>query len=165
MPKSFSGSGSHESHRCRAGVSGLSTAWALARQDVDVTLIEQGPIPNPLSASGDQHRIIRRAYGGQGGYQRRISAAYDAWDQMWEDLGRKHLVDTGFLLLSQEPGDEGEEYRDGLIAGGYPFEQMSPSETGERFPFIDGGTIRLVPIATKAGCFSARKSRRTCATG
>jgi sarcosine oxidase len=140
-----------------AGVSGLSTAWALARQDVDVTLIEQGPIPNPLSASGDQHRIIRRAYGGQGGYQRRISAAYDAWDQMWEDLGRKHLVDTGFLLLSQEPGDEGEEYRDGLIAGGYPFEQMSPSETGERFPFIDGSTIRFGAYSEEGGVLLCQK--------
>ena len=91
-----------------AGISGLSTAWALAKQSAEVTLLEQGEIPNPLSASGDQHRIIRRAYGGQGGYQRRIGAAYEAWDEMWADLGAKHLVDTGFLLLSQEPGDEGE---------------------------------------------------------
>ena len=37
-----------------AGVSGLCTAWALVKKGVEVTLLEQGPIPNPLSASGDQ---------------------------------------------------------------------------------------------------------------
>ncbi|MEO1116109.1 MAG: FAD-dependent oxidoreductase, partial [Pseudomonadota bacterium] len=41
-----------------AGISGLSTAWALTKRGINVTLLEQGPIPNPLSASGDQHRII-----------------------------------------------------------------------------------------------------------
>ena len=46
-----------------AGIAGLSTAWALTARCHDVTLLEQGPIPNPLAASGDHHRIIRRAYG------------------------------------------------------------------------------------------------------
>ena len=140
-----------------AGIAGLSTAWALAKQDVEVTLLEQGPIPNPLSASGDQHRIIRRAYGGQGGYQRRISSAYAAWNEMWADIGAKHLVDTGFLLLSQEPGDEAEQYRDGLVAGGYPFEGLTPAETQERFPFIDGSTIRFGAFSEEGGVLLCQK--------
>ncbi|MEM9630674.1 MAG: FAD-dependent oxidoreductase [Pseudomonadota bacterium] len=134
-----------------AGISGLSTAWALTKRGVPVTLVEQGPIPNPLSASGDQHRIIRRAYGSQGGYQRRIGAAYEAWDEMWDDLGSKHLADTGFMLLSQRPGDGGEVYRNGLIDGGYPFEDMSPEETAERFPFIDPSTIRYGAVSSEGG--------------
>lgn len=140
-----------------AGIAGLCAAWALVKQGVEVTLLEQGPIPNPLSASGDQHRIIRRAYGGQGGYQRRISSAYDAWDEIWADLGASHLVDTGFLLLSQEPGDEGDEYRQGLIDGNYPFEDMSPSETEARFPFIEGKTIRFGAFSTEGGVLLCQK--------
>ncbi len=140
-----------------AGISGLSTAWSLAKKGASVTLLEQGPIPNPLSASGDQHRIIRRAYGGKGGYQRRISEAYDAWDEMWDDLGAKHLADTGFLLLSQEPGDEGEEYRDGLIEGGYAFEDMSPAETEARYPFVDGKTIRFGACSPEGGVLLCQK--------
>ncbi|HEV2900787.1 MAG TPA: FAD-dependent oxidoreductase, partial [Pseudaminobacter sp.] len=46
-----------------AGIAGLSSAWALAKRGYEVTLLEQGAIPNPLAASGDHHRIIRRAYG------------------------------------------------------------------------------------------------------
>ena len=51
-----------------AGIAGLSTAWSLTKAGHSVTLIEQGPIPNPLAASGDHHRIIRRAYGTAAGY-------------------------------------------------------------------------------------------------
>ncbi len=134
-----------------AGISGLSTAWALTKRGVPVILLEQGPIPNPLSASGDQHRIIRRAYGGQGGYQRRIGDAYGAWDEMWADLGQKHLAETGFLLLSQLEGDGGDVYRNGLIEGGYPFDDMSASETAERFPFVDPATIRFGAYSDEGG--------------
>jgi len=140
-----------------AGISGLSTAWALTKRGVKVTLLEQGPIPNPLSASGDQHRIIRRAYGGQGGYQRRIGDAYAAWDEMWGDLGQKHLAETGFLLMSQQEGDGGEVYRDGLRDGGYPFEDLSPAETAARFPFVDPGTIRYGVASPEGGVLLCQK--------
>eukprot|EP00903_Cladosiphon_okamuranus_P022243 g20456.t1 len=140
-----------------AGISGLSTAWALTKRGVPVTLLEQGPISNPLSASGDQHRIIRRAYGGQGGYQRRIGDAYAAWDEMWDDLGEKHLAETGFMLLSQEPGDGGEVYRDGLVEGGYPFEDLTPEETAKRFPFVDPATIRYGAVSDEGGVLLCQK--------
>ncbi|ASP33897.1 FAD-binding oxidoreductase [Labrenzia sp. VG12] len=140
-----------------AGISGLSTAWALAKKGVEVTLLEQGPIPNPLSASGDQHRIIRRAYGGQGGYQRRIGDAYAAWDEMWSDLGQKHLAETGFLLMSQQEGDGGDEYREGLRTGGYPFEELSPEETAARYPFVDPATIRYGAASPEGGVLLCQK--------
>ncbi len=140
-----------------AGISGLSTAWALTRRGVSVTLLEQGPIPNPLSASGDQHRIIRRAYGGKGGYQRRIDDAYVAWDEVWSDLEAKHLVETGFMLLSQEPGDGGEVYRDGLREGGYPFEELTAAETAERFPFVDPASIRFGAVSEEGGVLLCQK--------
>lgn len=140
-----------------AGISGLSTAWALTRKGVPVTLLEQGPIPNPLSASGDQHRIIRRAYGGQGGYQRRIGDAYAAWEAMWEDLGETHLVDTGFMLLSQQEGDGGDVYRKGLIEGRYPFEDLSATETADRYPFIDPATIRWGAVSGEGGVLLCQK--------
>lgn len=140
-----------------AGVSGFSAAWALVKKGVEVTLIEQGPIPNPLSASGDQHRIIRRAYGGQGGYQRRIGDAYAAWDAMWEDLGEKHLVDTGFLLVSQIPGDDGETYLKGLKDGGYPVDEMTADATADRFPFIDPATIRFGAFSSEGGVLLCQK--------
>ncbi|TIX57218.1 MAG: FAD-dependent oxidoreductase, partial [Mesorhizobium sp.] len=80
-----------------AGIAGLSTAWSLAKAGHRVSIVEQGPIPNPLAASGDHHRIIRRAYGAAAGYGRLITEAYDAWDEMWADLGENHLDRRGFI--------------------------------------------------------------------
>ena len=88
-----------------AGISGLSTAWSLVKRGHNVSLLEQGPIPNPLAASGDHHRIIRRAYGEASGYARAISEAYQAWNELWADLGESHLDPRGFLCVSHETGE------------------------------------------------------------
>lgn len=133
------------------GIAGLSSAWALAKRGVEVTLYEQGPIPNPLSASGDEHRIIRRAYGARAGYARRIDEAYDAWAELWDDLGHKHLVENGFLIVSRTPGDEAERYRDGLIAGGYPLELLDSDEAAQRFAFLEAGTFRYAGFSREGG--------------
>lgn len=140
-----------------AGIAGLSSAWALARRGVEVTLYEQGPIPNPLSASGDEHRIIRRAYGAQAGYARRIDEAHDAWAELFDDLGEKHLVENGFLIVSREPRDEAERYRDGLIAGGYPLDLLGPTEASKRFPFLEAGTFRYAGFSPEGGALLCRK--------
>ena len=97
-----------------AGIAGLSTAWSLVKAGHSVSLVEQGRIPNPLAASGDHHRIIRRAYRASTGYGALITEAYEAWDEMWGDLGESHLDQRGFLCVSREPGDEAEEYREGM---------------------------------------------------
>ncbi|TIL23051.1 MAG: FAD-dependent oxidoreductase, partial [Mesorhizobium sp.] len=60
-----------------AGIAGLSTAWSLVKAGHRVSIVEQGPILNPLAASGDHHRVIRRAYGAASGYGRLITEAYE----------------------------------------------------------------------------------------
>ncbi|RUM99546.1 FAD-dependent oxidoreductase [Pseudaminobacter arsenicus] len=140
-----------------AGIAGLSTAWALVKAGHSVNLVEQGPIPNPLAASGDHHRIIRRAYRASTGYGQLITEAYEAWDELWADLGKTHLDPRGFLCVSREPGDEAEEYREGLEAGGFPFELFDAETAARRWPFLQPGTFRYAYFSPEGGALHCRR--------
>ncbi|MER9231866.1 FAD-dependent oxidoreductase [Mesorhizobium sp. M0622] len=140
-----------------AGIAGLSTAWSLVKAGHLVSIVEQGPIPNPLAASGDHHRIIRRAYRAGTGYGRLITEAYEAWDEMWADLGESHLDPRGFICISREPGDEAEEYREGLEEGNYPFELLEPDAAVERWPFLQPGSFRYAYFSPDGGALHCRK--------
>ncbi|TIS54110.1 MAG: FAD-dependent oxidoreductase [Mesorhizobium sp.] len=140
-----------------AGIAGLSTAWSLVKAGHLVSIVEQGPIPNPLAASGDHHRIIRRAYRAATGYGRLITEAYEAWDEMWADLGESHLDPRGFLCISREPGDEAEEYREGMEAGDYPFELFDPDAAVERWRFLETGSFRYAYFSPDGGALHCRR--------
>lgn len=86
------------------GIVGLCTAWALKRAGVDVSVVEQGALPNPLGSSVDQHRLIRYPYGAQRGYLRMVREAYHGWERLWGDLKMRLYAETGTLVLSG-PGD------------------------------------------------------------
>lgn len=140
-----------------AGIAGLSTAWSLTKAGHLVTLLEQGPIPNPLAASGDHHRIIRRAYGKAGGYADAISEAYEAWDELWHDIGTSHLDPRGFICVSREAGDDTDEYREGLEHGGYPLEIYEPRDAVQRYAYLEEGTFRYAFFSPEGGALHCRK--------
>ncbi|ESY92162.1 FAD-binding oxidoreductase [Mesorhizobium australicum] len=140
-----------------AGIAGLSTAWSLVKAGHAVSVVEQGPIPNPLAASGDHHRIIRRAYRAGTGYGLLITEAYEAWDEMWADLGENHLDARGFVCVSREPGDEAEEYREGLEEGKFPYELLGPDAAVERWPFLETGSFRYAYFSPEGGALHCRE--------
>ncbi len=141
-----------------AGIAGLSSAWSLTKAGHAVTMIEQGrTIPNPLAASGDHHRIIRRAYGKAGGYADAISEAYDAWQSLWLDIGAAHLDARGIICISREAGDEAEEFREGLEQGGYPLELYDAREAARRYAYLDEGTFRYAFFSPEGGALHCKR--------
>lgn len=126
-----------------AGIMGLSAAWALTRDGHDVTVCEQGEIPNPLGSSVDQHRLIRHSYGAQRGYVRMVNEAFAAWDLMWRDLGAKHYAPTGTLVLETSAGRWAEDSAAALAAEGIAFRRLSADEVARDFPLIDPANVRF----------------------
>lgn len=119
-----------------AGLVGLSTAWALVRAGHTPVVYDAAPIPNPNSASHDQHRIIRRAYGDKDGYGVMVEHAFDAWNTLWADLGETHYVETGTAFLHSASGDWAEACRAGFDRLGVPYEILDHRSLSRRCPFL-----------------------------
>ena len=94
-----------------AGIAGLSLAWALRRRGFGVDLYEQGPIPNPVSSSFDEHRVTRHAYGAMTGYARMMPAAFRVWDRLWAELGASHYEPCGMVYFLREGAEAWHEPR------------------------------------------------------
>ena len=127
------------------GIMGLSAAWALRRDGHEISLFEQGALPNPLGSSVDEHRLIRHPYGAERGYTRMIDVAYAAWERLWADLGTRHYAATGTLVL-----DRGDRWTAAtaaaLEAERIPFRRLSVAESSTSFPLLtaDGITGALL---------------------
>ena len=88
-----------------AGIVGLSVARAARLKGHDVTVLEQGKVPNPQSASHDNHRMIRYPYAAAAGYTRMVTDAFAAWERLWHDIGAVHFESTGAIAISLGAGD------------------------------------------------------------
>jgi len=125
------------------GIMGLATARGLARRGVEVTLLEQGPLPNPKASSWGEHRLIRTPYGAEVGYTRLVSDAFAAWDRLWEDLGESLYRPTGTLAFGSGAEDGWtSRSRATLERLGVPMEVLDGADLAARFPHLDFHEVR-----------------------
>jgi glycine/D-amino acid oxidase-like deaminating enzyme len=145
------------------GIYGLSTAWALHRAGHDVSLFEQHRIGNPLGSSGDQHRLIRYAYGETPGYMRMVGDGYAAWERMWCDLGVKLQIETGTLALGQK-GTNWCAHSQALLDGdGHQVEALDRATLTRRFPLIDPQGVEQAFYLKTGGALLADRITTTLA--
>lgn len=119
-----------------AGIVGLSAAWALQRGGHEPVLFERGPIPNPLAASSDRHRLIRLAHSEGDGRGVIVHEAFAAWERLWTDLGRSHYRETGMLMTARDPGDWAVACRAGFDRNGTPYEIWDRTRLAARCPYL-----------------------------
>ncbi len=118
------------------GIMGLCAAWALQTHGCTVTVMEQGPLPNPRGSSVDSQRVIRRPYGPAIGYMRMVGQAYRAWDDLWADLGRQLFVRKGTLIGSRGGAGWVTESVRAMRADNLPFETLTCADMESRRPHI-----------------------------
>jgi glycine/D-amino acid oxidase-like deaminating enzyme len=123
------------------GIMGLCTAWALARLGHEVEVFEQGPLPNPEGSSMDEHRLIRHPYGDHTGYARLIDPAFEAWELLWRDLGRRYYSPTGTLALSGKGAAWADLSAASLASIGRPMTPLVRDELRQRFPMLNASAI------------------------
>lgn len=119
------------------GIMGLTTAWAFSRDGHEVEVFEQGALPNPLSSSMDEHRLIRHPYGDHVGYARMIDDAYAAWELLWGDLGQRFYAPTGTLALTGNGETWAARSAETLARIGKTMEELPLAELPRRFPQLD----------------------------
>ena len=119
-----------------AGIMGMSVAWALERDGHQVSVYEQGEIPNPLGSSVDQHRLIRFPYGRELGYTRMVTDAYRAWEQLWSDLGKQFYIQTGTLVLASPGQNWADDSAKNLEQLGISVRWLETQELQRTFPLF-----------------------------
>lgn len=143
-----------------AGIVGLSTAYALRKSGIGVTVLERGAVPCVTAASSDHHRLIRNLYGADKGYGARIPAAHAAWRAMWEDLrqpANRYYAATGILGLCREVGDYTDLSCQTMEALGQDFERIDdPEDIAHRLPFLEPGSIAYATLSEGGALFADR---------
>jgi len=124
-----------------AGIFGVTAALELRARGHDVTLVDQGRIPNPLAASTDVSKVIRLEYGPDEDLMalaERARAGWLRWNDVWTAEGGDPLFhETGVLMVSRAamaPGGFEYESHRLLERRGHEPERLDARALAARFP-------------------------------
>lgn len=87
------------------GAFGSAAARALARRGANVLGLDRYQPPHELASHGGRTRIIREAYFEAPLYVPLVRAAFDAWNALGEDTGRRLFQPTGGLMIGPADGE------------------------------------------------------------
>jgi sarcosine oxidase len=132
------------------GITGVCTAYHLARSGGDVLLIERDQLapPAPRSSSGEYAKAFRCAYGRDRRMTRLCLESIQRWRQFEQETGCELLVPSGMVVFgadqpstlrhwtNQEAARFAADSRDTLHDEGLPHEFLSRQELVSRFPQI-----------------------------
>lgn len=141
-----------------AGVFGAWTAYQLRRTGKRVVLLDAHGSGNKLSSSGDESRIIRTGYGGDELYTRSALRSLQLWKEFSARCEVTLFNQTGVLWLAHEDDPYPIRTRETFHDLGIPFEKLTTSELGERYPQIGLGRISWAMLELDGGVLSARKA-------
>lgn len=141
-----------------AGIAGLTLAWSLSRRGHTVSVYEQGPIPNPVSSSFDEHRTTRHAYGQMTRYANLMPRAFQIWETLFRETGRRHYEPVGVVYFMR--GDEAAWLEPSIASLDQltvPYKYVPLADVPARFPMINPkGLTRVLETEGAGMLFPAR---------
>lgn len=85
------------------GCFGLTAALELRARGWQVTVIDQGTLPNPDAASTDISKVVRMDYGADEQHTAMGERSLERWREWNTKWGEELYHETGFLVMSREP--------------------------------------------------------------
>jgi sarcosine oxidase len=140
-----------------AGILGMVTSWILARSGHHVVLVDRGPIPNPDSASFDQHRLLHDFESSLGDAAKLMRVSLAGWGELWRDLGHSFVVPSDVLAVSAAEGDLAERSADAFSRAGIDHELLDVQVLQQRYPHLQFPEARFGVLRRKGGLLLAEQ--------
>lgn len=146
-----------------AGIAGASTALALRRSGLDVTLIEAWHPGHSAAASGGEHRILRASHGRDELYAEWSREARLGWLQLAEETHQELFVQCGAAMLARAGHTVWEDAsRQTLARLGIPHFVAPAEELPARLPVMNLEGIAYALWEPEAGfVYAGRATRAT----
>jgi sarcosine oxidase len=142
------------------GVMGSSTAYALARHGIDVTVIEQFPLGHDRGSSHGTARIFRFSYPDPT-YVSMAQEALPLWRALESEVGERLLTVTGGL----DTGKALDDHARALDVCGATFEMIDGGDACERWPELSFDRGTPVLFQPDAGVVAADRAVAAFAHG
>lgn len=142
------------------GVVGLLAAVEATREGHQVTLVEQGDLPNPRASSSDEQRIMRALHPGDEATTAAAARAGERWGELERLVGTRCLVRNGALTVV--PG----ERLDGIASAleGLPVRVrvLPPAALASSYPQVAFPRGAAGVLEPDAGVLLARRVLDAC---
>jgi sarcosine oxidase len=116
------------------GAMGSASAYHCAKRGLRVLGLDQFAPPHTLGSSHGQTRIIREAYFEHPAYVPLVRRAYELWDELSTEAGRRLRMATGGLMIGPRMGPLASGALRSAREHGLPHEVLSAAEVMRRFP-------------------------------
>jgi sarcosine oxidase len=146
-----------------AGTFGASLAWWLARDGVQVTLVDQFEPGDRRATSGGETRLIRCGHGGDPGYTASARRARTLWRELEAESGADLMIECGLVWFAHRTDGWEAASEATMRAQGIPVERLDAGEGARLFPSFRGDDLAFLLHEPEAGVLRAQKAIQTLA--